>query len=148
VAARELTVPAMEWWADVERRLADADITLYGRVERDAAVPSTLFDGFLENALENARAKREREPGIGIGVDFICTPGEMKLSVCDTGSPVPDGIAARLFEAPVERRNGMGIGLYHVSRQAAQSGYRAALDSNKQGCVCFTLARPDDSAAG
>jgi hypothetical protein len=140
VAARELTVPAMEWWGDVERRLSGGGITVYGRIERAASVPATLFDGFIENALENARAKREREPAIGIALDFICTAAETKLTVCDTGSPVPEEIARRLFESPVERRSGMGIGLYHVARHAAQAGYRVALSANEPGRVCFTLS--------
>jgi len=149
VAARELTVKASDWWTNVERRLAGAGITLYGRVEHDQFVPSTLFDGFVENALENARAKREREPHIGISVDFVCAAAEVKIVVCDTGSPMPPEIAARLFEVPVERGNGMGIGLYHVAKHADQAGYRTSLASNEAGRVCFVLERvPGKSAAG
>jgi hypothetical protein len=149
VAARELTVGAVDWWTNVERRLADSGVALHGRVELERQVPSTLFDGFLENALENARAKREREPDIGIRVDFTCAEGEVKLAVCDTGSIVPADLAARLFESPVERGNAMGIGLYQVARHALQAGYRATLASNEPGRVCFELEQlAPGSAAG
>ena len=148
VAARELSVEAMEWWSDVERRLSGSGITLYARIERNAPVPSTLLDGFVENALDNARAKREREPGIGISVDFVFSESEAKLAVCDTGSPIEEAIASRLFETPVERGSGMGIGLYHVARQAAQVGWRATLVANDPGRVCFTLERESAPSAG
>ena len=141
VSSRELDSRASDWWPNVERRLAGTDVTLYGRIEHDQSVPGTLFDGFIENALENARAKREREPQIGISIDFVCTAHELKVVVCDTGSAIPPEIAARLFEVPVERGNGMGIGLYHVAKHADQAGYRAVLASNESGRVCFVLER-------
>ena len=147
VAARELTVKASDWWANVERRLSAAGVTLYGRIEHDTPVPSTLFDGFVENALENARAKREREPQVGISIDFVASRAELKIAVCDTGSAMPQEIASRLFEVPVERGNGMGIGLYHVAKHAAQAGFRAVLASNESGRVCFVLERVDAAPA-
>ena len=35
--------------------------------------------------------------------------------------------------------NGLGIGLYQAARQAEAGGYRLALESNRDGEVCFTL---------
>jgi signal transduction histidine kinase len=149
VAERELTTQASDWWTNVEHRLAGGGVTLYGRIERDVQVPSTLFDGFVENAIENARAKREREPQIGISLDFICGADAVKIAVCDTGTAIAPEVAARLFEAPIERGSAMGIGLYHVARHATQAGYRAVLASNEPGRVCFVLERaPAGSAAG
>ena len=141
VAARELTVAASDWWASLERRLAGSGIVLDATIAQDLQVPSTLFDGFVENALENARAKSEREPEIAISIEFACGPQRVSLAVCDSGSAVPGQLATRLFEAPIERGSGMGIGLYHVARHALQAGYRARLSANVPGRVCFVLER-------
>jgi K+-sensing histidine kinase KdpD len=141
VAARELTVTATDWWASLERRLAGSGVALEGKIAHDVQVPSTLFDGFVENALENARAKREREPEIAISIEFTCDPARVSVAVCDSGSAVPGDLAARLFETPIERGSSMGIGLYHVGRHALQAGYRARLESNAPGRVCFVLER-------
>jgi hypothetical protein len=45
-----------------------------------------------------------------------------------------------LFRAPVQSQYGLGIGLYHAARQAAESGYFLILDENSKGAVSFRLA--------
>ena len=67
--------------------------------------------------------------------------GENALTVCDTGAAVPKAIAAQLFDAPVSSHTGLGVGLYHAARQAADLGYRLRLVANEQGIVCFALTR-------
>ena len=42
--------------------------------------------------------------------------------------------------APVASQSGLGVGLYHAARQAAQLGYRLALTENAAGCVTFRLS--------
>jgi hypothetical protein len=59
--------------------------------------------------------------------------------VCDTGSAVPDAVAANLLRTPIASSRGLGIGLYQAARQAESSGYRLALESNRDGEVCFAL---------
>ena len=143
VATSEMLMRATTWWSETERRLAGADVTLRGTIEADANVPSTLFESFLENALDNARAKRARDPDLRIRVDFTFDAQRAELSVCDTGRAVPADIAARLFSDPVDRAGGLGIGLYHVARQAAMAGWRLELAQNRDGEVCFRV-RPSD----
>jgi signal transduction histidine kinase len=147
IATSELGATARAWWADLERRLAGAGVVLKPAIGTDAGIPATLFDSFVENALENARAKARREPGIELSVTFTCAPDHVELSVCDSGSAVPDAIAQRLLREPIERGSGLGIGLYHAGRQARQAGYRLELTQNRDGAVCFTLSR-DDSPRG
>jgi len=136
-----IEVSARTWWEDLERRLAGSGVRLAGHIEGDATVPSSLFDSFVENALDNARAKQEKEGALAISVEFECIDGYAELSVRDGGSAVAAEIAARLFREPIERGAGLGIGLYNIARQAPAAGYRLHLAANLAGDVRFTLAR-------
>ena len=140
VAARELPVPASQWWGDLQSSLEGSGIALEGCIDGDREIPSTLFDSFVENALDNARAKAGRERGIALSVRFECAPGATRLAVSDTGSAIGAPVQRRLFREPIERGNGLGIGLYHAARQAQQAGYRVELASNVAGDVCFALS--------
>jgi hypothetical protein len=44
------------------------------------------------------------------------------------------------MRAPVSSRGGLGIGLYQAARQAEAAGFRLALETNKEGKVCFALS--------
>ncbi len=140
-AGAEIPVPASTWWAEAQRRLASSDVGVSGRIARDQPVPASLFDSFLENALENARAKARRETGVTIQVTFEAGPEQVVLSVRDSGSAVPATVTGHLFHEPIERARGLGIGLYHAARQAERSGYRVVLASNEDGAVCFRVER-------
>jgi signal transduction histidine kinase len=140
MAARELPVPASQWWSDLRSSLDGSGIALDGRIDADREVPSTLFDSFVENALDNARAKAAREPGIALSVRFECAPHATRLAVSDTGSAIDARVERRLFREPIERDGGLGIGLYHAARQAQQAGYCVELARNVTGDVCFALS--------
>jgi signal transduction histidine kinase len=144
VPTRELSSLASSWWAEVERRMASSDIVIFASIPVDREVPTNLFETFIENTVENARAKREREPGLAISLDLECGERGARLRLCDTGSAVPPAVVAKLFQEPVERTTGLGIGLYHVARQAPLAGYRLVLADNRDGCVSFVL-EPEDS---
>jgi signal transduction histidine kinase len=146
VAIRELPVTSRAWWADLEGRLAHSDVVLKGDVEMDVDVPAALFDSFVENAIDNARAKMLRESGIEISVVFACGLQRVELSVCDTGAPVEAAVTRKLFREPIERGGGLGIGLFQAARQASLAAYHLELSHNRAGYVCFTLAR-DGSVA-
>jgi signal transduction histidine kinase len=139
VAASELPVRANIWWPEVERRFAGGDITLHAAISADGNVPATLFDSFLENAIDNARAKAAREPAPAIEVRFAFAPDRVELSVGDNGSAVPESAVRHLFREPVEHGTGLGIGLYHVARLATQAGYRIELAANRDGEVRICL---------
>jgi signal transduction histidine kinase len=141
----DLPVRATAWWAEVERRLRGSDARLEAAIGADATIPAALFDSFVENALDNARAKRAREADVRISIHFTFVPERCELSVCDTGSAVAQDVAQRLFREPVERATGMGIGLYHLARLAQSAGYRLDLTSNVDGKVCFSLVRLDQA---
>ena len=143
VATSELPVTSRAWWADLERRLADSDVVLKPAIEMDVDVPAALFDSFVENGIDNVRDKMQREPAIEISIVFVCDLQKVELSVCDTGAPVVEAVARKLFREPIERVGGLGIGLYHASRQAKLAGYRLEHTHNRPGYVCFTLERED-----
>jgi len=116
-------------------------VAIENAIEQDAEIPSGLFDTFAESAIDNARAKRVREPGIAISIRLAVGPARIELAVRDTGSAVPEDMAGTLFIAPVERGGGMGIGLYNVARLARQAGYELQLAGNAPGDVRFALVR-------
>ena len=147
VATRELPVSCRTWWADIERRLVDSGVVLKPSIEMDIDVPAALFDSFVENGIDNARDKLERESGLELSIVFACDLQKVELSVCDTGSPVDALVARKLFREPIEREGGLGIGLYHAARQATLAGYRVELTHNRAGYVCFTLAREGSAPA-
>ncbi len=148
IATSELPQRELDWWAQLERRLAGSEIALQSEITAEGNVPTSLFDSFIENTLENARAKRVREPDATITIIFRFGPDATELSVCDTGSAVPATVAQRLMREPIERANGLGIGLFNLARQASQAGYTASLSENRDGAVCFTLARGEPATSG
>jgi signal transduction histidine kinase len=141
VATAELPVTAWAWWYELGRRMEGSGVVTKAIIESDVQVPGALFDNFIDNALENARAKAAREPGIGIALDFECDGERIVLSVCDTGSAVPERVAERLFREPTEHPTGLGIGLFNIARLAQKAGYRIELGPNRDGAVCFALSR-------
>jgi signal transduction histidine kinase len=141
----ELPVSARAWWSEAQRRLADSGLRLDSAIDSDREIPGALFDGFIENTIENARAKALREPGISIEVTFLCNVLDVSATVCDTGSAVPPHVAPRLLQEPVERGTGLGIGLFNAARMARQAGYRMELTTNRDGRVCFTLGLDSES---
>jgi signal transduction histidine kinase len=136
----ELPVAAREWCGAVERRLEGSGAAFTCTIEEDRAVPASLFDGFLDNALENVRAKAQAQPGLKVAIAFAASTARLELAVCDSGHAVGAEVVQRLFREPIERESGLGIGLYHVARQARAAGYRLELAANRDGEVCFRLS--------
>jgi hypothetical protein len=141
VESRDLPVPAAAWWAETERRLGGSDVALEAAIDADCEIPSGLFDSFAENAIDNARAKRAHEPGLAITLRLAVDARRIELSLRDTGSAVPADTAGELFRAPLDRGEGLGIGLFNVARQARQAGYELVLAANTPGDVRFALGR-------
>jgi len=135
-AADVVRLDAGLWWQRLQDRYAHVAVDWRGGAEPAAMVPGGLFDSVAENLLQNALAKRQREPGLSIGVAFVA--GE--LSVSDSGSAIPEAVAQALMNEPVASEDGLGIGLYQAARQADSLGYRLALADNRAGRVVFTLS--------
>ena len=151
-----VTLPASEWWADVLARHADTGVKFSANSDMTESIPAALFDTVLENCLENARQKKQREPDIEITVRYSCgvaleptpkhaptrTPTHTPtLTISDTGSAISSAALANLFRAPIvdSTSGGLGIGLFQAAKLAEQEGYVLGVKENKDGCVRFTL---------
>jgi signal transduction histidine kinase len=130
------------WWQELVARHGTDGIAFESTPLTGAEVPVEFLDSAVENLLENARAKRQAEPGIGVRVELGLAGRDLTLRVSDTGSPVPRAVTAALFREPVDSQSGLGIGLYQAARQAETLGYRLALARNEPGAVVFELTGP------
>jgi len=135
------------WWEALARQYRDHGVEFAAHGQRKGLqVPRTLFGSVADNLLQNALAKRREDRALRVRVALDCGDGRIELSVCDTGKAVPAELAARLLQAPVDSRTGLGIGLYQAARQAEGSGFNLSLRSNRDGEVCFALSGPGGSA--
>jgi signal transduction histidine kinase len=149
VETAEVLVPASEWWQQAMARHAASGARFVAEGELHKLIPAALFDTVLENCLENARKKREREPGIEITV-ALHGGQDVSLSITDTGSAIPQHIVDQLFRGPISHSrdgvkddafaDGMGIGLYQAARQAERLGWPLYLRVNEASRVTIALA--------
>ncbi len=132
-------IGAVDWWHRLKARYGHLSIEWSDDPAGEAELPGALFDRVAENLLQNAHAKRLREPGVKIRVAWR----DGGMTVSDNGSRIMPGIAARLLSEPVESEDGLGIGLYHAAKQASDLGYRLVISDNRDGCVAFSLQPVD-----
>jgi signal transduction histidine kinase len=128
------------WWHAFADRSAGQDIQLSSSLTDDPPIPAGLFDSVVENLLENARYKRQREPGITINVSLVTDARGATLTVTDSGSPVPQALRQALFSGAVRSASGLGIGLHQAARYAQQHGYRLRLLDRVEDGVAFELS--------
>ena len=137
-------LPLNGWWDNLRMRNQYQKIDWHAPDSLpDRQIPAPLFDCVFDNLIDNALRKRQHEADITISIEIRSEP--LRLSVCDSGSPMPKNIAANLLRGAVVSENGLGIGLYQAARWATQLGYTLALTSNQPGKVCFEL-KPADGA--
>ncbi|MDM8558825.1 HAMP domain-containing sensor histidine kinase [Candidatus Parabeggiatoa sp. HSG14] len=137
-------VPVSLWWSNLRARYRKSHIDFFSSIDTEnVLIPEDLFDNVSENLLQNALMKRKREPDINIEVSLYINQHSLKLTVCDDGSPIPDEIFIHLFTQPVSSRDGFGIGLYHVAKHLAHTGYRLNISKNIESQVCFELTSAD-----
>ena len=85
-------VAAELWWQRLQDRYAHAGIAWVGGQGSGQMLPGALFDSVAENLLQNALAKRQREPGLSISVAF----DGVTLSVTDDGSAIAPRAGRRI----------------------------------------------------
>ena len=138
---------ASTWWQTFTTRNSGQGIEFQAHLDTDPDIPAGLFDSVAENLVENARFKRQREPGTQVTVSLRTGHGEAVLQVSDTGTPVPPDLREQLFRGAVNSTSGLGIGLYQAARQAEENGYRLRLKDNDENVV-FELAPSAAAASG
>ena len=140
-------LPLRQWWEALARQYQGQGIEFVAAgMEPEMPVPKALFDSVADNLLQNALAKRAAGAAIHIRVSILCGKG-LELRVHDSGEAVPPEMAKQLLRAPVRSTGGLGIGLYQAARHAEMNGYALTLTENRDGAVCFTLARGAERAA-
>lgn len=143
-------VLAREWWRDLKARYSQDEIDFQtDDPNAEGWLPQDLFESVADNLLQNALRKRRQDPELHIRVWFTLRNGP-QLRVTDDGTAAPPEVVQKLFHAPVSNYDGLGIGLYHAARQAAQHGFRLVLEENREGAVSFRLypaQRAEDASA-
>ena len=143
----QATVGLRVWWSELCSQYIAQGVEFHSsKLPDDMPIPVALFASAADNTLQNALQKRRSEPGIAIRASIDTDGEKLVLTVEDTGSSIDVNLAANLFAGPVASRNGLGIGLYQVARQAEAFGMRFGLAENRAGCVRFTLEAPTDAA--
>lgn len=126
------------WWNALKIRYAHADIRFLANGNSDMQVDIEVLDSVVDNLLQNAMEKGKNEPVFAIEVSLL-SGNRTGIEVRDTGKPMPAERAEVLFKKQLPSENGLGIGLYHAGRQAAQAGYQLELAENRDGSVRFFL---------
>jgi K+-sensing histidine kinase KdpD len=139
VETREVLRPVTAWWTNVERRHGGEGLSLEANIDGDAPVPANVFDAFLDNCLDNARARGG--PVVRMKATLAVANGRAELAFENDGDAVPASVERSLFREPIadESREGLGIGLFQVARLASQAGYAIELARNEPGSVVFRL---------
>jgi signal transduction histidine kinase len=138
----ETYVSAAAWWEMLARQYGREGVEFApARVPPDARLPRSLFDSVADNLIRNALAKRAEDGQTRVQASLEYR-GALALRVEDSGNAVPAEVAKGLLREPVASRGGLGIGLYQAARQAEAAGYALALESNRDGRVCFALLGP------
>lgn len=126
------------WWNALKIRYAHAEIRFSALGIANMQVDTEVVDSVVDNLLQNALEKGKNESEFVVEVRLLA--GEKTgIEVMDNGKAMPAERAEVLFKKHVPSENGLGIGLYHAGRQAAQAGYSLELAENRDGCVRFFL---------
>lgn len=129
--------PLAAWWERLCARLQGVECV--GQADDQASIPSTLFDRFVDNCVQNARDKAGALGTPHIRVALEGRHGDIVLTVRDNGAAVPPDRAARLMREPLTSEAGLGVGLLQLAREAALHGWCVRLVENRDGAVCFQL---------
>lgn len=128
-----------------ERRI-EANFQLSGVVPVDHQRIAQMFSNLLGNAVTHG------SPGYPIRVDAAIVDGELRLSVANSGSPIPEQSLQKLFQ-PFKRGEGssslqgLGLGLYIASQIAEAHGGQLDVHSDEAE-TRFTFRMPVEPPHG
>ena len=128
-----------DWWKDLQKRNTHNKITFQHECDGDPTIPVDLFDSVVDNLLENIQVKKINEPDIKIAITLYCNQDAVSVSVCDTGTMIPEEKSKELLSNVIDSDNGLGIGLYQAKKLAEKFDFDLKLTSNLDGRVCFEL---------
>jgi hypothetical protein len=128
-----------DWWADLQKRNSHTEILFQQEIHGDPTIPVDLFDSVVDNLLENILTKQLNETDVKTSITLVCNEDIISVTVCDSGSIIPENIARELLSGVINSDNGLGIGLYQASKHAGKFGYDLRLINNQHGRICFEL---------
>lgn len=134
-----------DWWDQLQKRNSHQNISFQADIHGDPTVPVDLFDSVIDNLLENIQTKQINETNVNITITLACNEGVISVTVCDTGTMVPDAISRDLLSNAITSDNGLGIGLYQANKHAKLFDYNLRLSHNQPGRVCFELSSKQDN---
>lgn len=112
----------------------------------DIAVPSealvTIAGNLIDNALDAMNMQltdlnRQRELEFGV----FTKPGELLITVQDTGCGIPDDIKDRVFEKGFSTKGtGRGVGMYHTKQLVESLGGTISFESEKDIGTVFMVS--------
>ncbi len=133
-------IELQQWWQELQKRYAHHDNIAFQLEQlQPRLIPLELFDSVVDNLLENARLKTINGQAVDIVIKLISETDVIHLNVTDTGEKIASQIALLLFSNIIKSDTGFGVGLYQLSKQARQLGFRLKLKRNEKACVCFEL---------
>ena len=135
-----------DWWDDLQKRNSHNKIKFQADIHGDPTIPVDLFDSVIDNLLENIQTKQFNEQGIEITITLACNHDVIIVTVCDSGSMIPDSISSQLLHNPISSDHGLGIGLYQANKHAEMFGYSLKLIINQSERVCFELSSNNDTS--
>lgn len=133
-----------DWWNDLQKRNIHNKINFQHECHGDPTIPVDLFDSVVDNLLENIQVKQINEANVDVTITLYCNENIISITVCDSGSMIPESIAKDLLSNVINSDNGLGIGLYQAKSLAEKFDYNLKLLSNLKGRVCFELASHDN----
>jgi len=140
-------IRAASWWRELKQRHAGSNIDFkLHPLPPVATVNADMMDNVADNLLQNALEKAQLEKNLHITV-MLKEENGLCLEISDDGKAIPEEVTGKLFRTHTPSDNGLGIGLYHAARQAAQNGYELKLASNMDGNVCFSLRQQANPAS-
>lgn len=128
-----------DWWNDLKKRNVHNEINFQFECHGDPTIPVDLFDSVIDNLIENIQVKQINEPELKVSITLYCNGDSISVTVCDSGSMIPDEIAKDLLNNVINSDNGLGIGLYQAKNLAVKFNYDFKLVNNVDGRVCFEL---------
>ena len=147
---RATTFPAARLIEDCAQHIRNAgshEIIVEGDLDAEITADEQLVDQVLINLLNNAAKYAPRSPRILVRVEKI--PGEVKISVSDSGPGIPPDKVGQLFERYYQagqdgsHLSGLGLGLYISSEIISKHGGRIGVDSEPGRGSTFWFTLPE-----
>lgn len=131
---------AQDWVNDFQQRVIRNHWISINSSGVNGNLPEDLFSTVIENLIQNAEDKYQREPGLLVTIRISTSSYGTVLELSDNGTKIEETTVKNLFFRPVSSSKGLGIGLMQAAQYAESMGYKLMLAENRMGRVSFRLA--------